>query len=148
MIYFKSRRTKLLKRDDKYFGASPSGKAVDSDSTISRVQILPPQPYLWNKKDVHPLKPVPTGFFGVLRAKISRSKPWMLFRAFYNQMGFEPSTKQIKEKFKADLRRIILNLPFLYNKIVYKVCKTVLSGITKNRGTKQSGLFCFLKTCK
>ena len=25
-------------------GASPSGKAVDSDSTISRVQILPPQP--------------------------------------------------------------------------------------------------------
>ena len=25
-------------------GASPSGKAVDSDSTIPRVQILPPQP--------------------------------------------------------------------------------------------------------
>lgn len=67
----------------------------------------------------------------------------MLFRGFHEPKRFEPSTKQIKEKFKADLRRKILNLPFLYNKIVYKVCKTVLSGITKNRGTKQSGLFVF-----
>ena len=30
----------------KDIGVSPSGKAVDSDSTISRVQILPPQPVL------------------------------------------------------------------------------------------------------
>lgn len=49
------------------------------------------------------------------------------------------------EKFKVDLRKMILNLPFLIYKIVYKVCKTVLSGITKTRGIKQSGLFCFLE---
>ena len=27
-----------------FIGVSPSGKAADSDSVISRVQILPPQP--------------------------------------------------------------------------------------------------------
>ena len=55
---------------------------VDSKSIASdgvRVQVPPPAPYLWNKIDVHPLKPVATGFFGILGAKNSRSKPWMLF---------------------------------------------------------------------
>ena len=33
-------------RQTKYSGVSPSGKAADSDSVISRVQILPPQPHL------------------------------------------------------------------------------------------------------
>ncbi len=86
--------------------------------------------YLWNKKDVHPLKPVVTGFFGVLGAKILRSKPWMLFRHFHEQEGFEPYTEKIRKKFKADLREKILNLPFLIYKIVSKILKAVLSNIT------------------
>ncbi len=33
-----------LNQANQYSGVSPSGKAADSDSVISRVQILPPQP--------------------------------------------------------------------------------------------------------
>ena len=35
------------------------------------------------------------------------------------------------------------NTSGIHNKIVHKVCKTVLSGITKIRDAAQSGLFCF-----
>ena len=50
-------------------GVSPSGKAEDSDSSIPWVQILPPQPYLDNKIDVHPLNRLFRRFFGILEAK-------------------------------------------------------------------------------
>ena len=67
----------------------------------------------------------------------------MLFATFHEQKGFEPMQRNILEKNKADLVKLILNLPFLIYIKVYKVCKTVLSGITKTRGTKQSGLFLY-----
>lgn len=54
----------------------------------------------------------------------------MLFAPFYEQEGFEPFHWIYLGKFKADLRRIILNLPFLIYKIVYKILKAVLSDIT------------------
>lgn len=100
----------------------PSGASLRKEVWV---QVPSPAPYLWNKKDVHPLKPVSTGFFGILGAKNLWSKPWMLFRHFHEQEGFEPSTKKIKEKFKADLREKILNLPFLIYKIIHKVFKAV-----------------------
>ncbi len=67
----------------------------------------------------------------------------MLFRHFCKGEGFEPFHRKISEKFKADLSKLILNLPFLICIKVYKFCETVLSGITKTRGTKQSGLFLY-----
>ncbi len=36
----------------KYFGVSPSGKASDSDSDISKVRILLPQPFDFNTQTV------------------------------------------------------------------------------------------------
>ena len=55
----------------------------------------------------------------------------MLFSRFLKLTGNEPSTKQIMDNFKTDLRRIILNSLFLIYRKVYKVLKTVLSNVTK-----------------
>jgi len=37
----------------------------------------------------------------------------MLFSCFYGVQGFEPSIKNLQEKFKADLRKIISDLLFI-----------------------------------
>lgn len=52
---------------------SPSGKASDSDSAISRVQILPPQPSKGYKKDVAPETPDFIGGFAVSTAEKTAS---------------------------------------------------------------------------
>lgn len=44
--------------------------------------------------------------------------------------AFEPSTMNIMEDFKADLRRKILNLPFEKYKIVYKIFNPTLLDLT------------------
>ena len=54
----------------------------------------------------------------------------MLFSDFLILTGIEPSQKEIRENFKADLRKSYLRSAFLIHKIVYKLCKTVLSDIT------------------
>jgi hypothetical protein len=55
----------------------------------------------------------------------------MLFKRFYEEEGFEPSAKQIVGEYKAYLRKMFSNMPFFMYRKVYKVSKTVLSGITK-----------------
>ena len=97
---------------------------------MPRVQVLLPLPYWYYKIDVPHSNRLSRRFVGILGAKNSRSKPWMLFAVFHEQKGFEPLTRKIMKKFKADLREKILNLPFLIYKIVSKVLKAVLSGIT------------------
>jgi len=55
--------------------------------------------------DAHLKKPELSGFLHALELKILSVKPWMLFNDFHRPEGIEPSTKQIKGKFKADLRK-------------------------------------------
>lgn len=47
----------------------------------------------------------------------------MLFSCFYGVQGFEPSIRNLQEKFKADLKEMILNLPFLisYKKVTVTI---------------------------
>ena len=57
-----------------YFGASPSGKASDSDSDISGVRIPVPQPSKGDKKDIATKSLDFSRLFSFFRAKYRDTK--------------------------------------------------------------------------